>query len=154
MKMADAPYYEDIRLQRDQILLEEIKKHLPALKDLLILMEDSYEDSIYRFYHQSYKVYSLQYCTVEAAELFKKIAQSIDGSLCNLFEGIVVQGTGVTFEGEHNENWPRHTRPIVEAFFHAKYFVEMMVKYGGQMESVSPVLPSGWAAILELYNQR
>ena len=152
--MANAPYYEDIRLQRDQILLEEIKKYLPALNELLIQMEDIYEDGTYRFYHQSKKVYSLKYCTTEAADLFKKIAQSIDRSLCNLFEEIVAQGTGVTFESAHNENWPLHTRPIVEAFFHAKYFVEMMVKYGGQMESVSPVLPSCWAAILELYNQR
>ena len=30
----------------------------------------------------------------------------------------------------HNDDWPRHARPLVEAFLHAKYFVEMMVKYG------------------------
>jgi hypothetical protein len=152
--MTTAQYSEDICLQRDQILLEEIKKHLLALKELLSLMEDNFEDSIYRFYHHSKKVYSLQYFTSEAADVFRKIAQSIDRSLCNLFEEIVAQGTGVTFESAHNKNWPLHTRPIVEAFFHAKYFVEMMVKCGGQMEFVSPILPSGWAAILELYNQR
>jgi hypothetical protein len=126
--MANPPDYEDIRLQRDQILLEEIKKHLPALKELLIRMEDCYEDGIYRFYHQSNKVYSLQHCTDEASDLFKKIVQSIDRSLCNQFKEIVAQGTGLIFESAHNKNWSIHTRPIVEAFFHAKYFIEMMVK--------------------------
>jgi len=55
---------------------------------------------------------------------------------------------------EHNQNWLLYTRPIVEAYLHAKYFVEMMVKYGQEMEDVPMFLPSGWAAILELYDQR
>jgi hypothetical protein len=42
----------------------------------------------------------------------------------------------------------------VEAFLHAKYFVEMMVKHGRAMDQASEQLPSAWAAILELYRQR
>lgn len=47
-----------------------------------------------------------------------------------------------------------HTRPIVEAFLHAKYFLEMMIKYAREMDAAPIMLPTGWAAILELYNQR
>lgn len=30
----------------------------------------------------------------------------------------------------HNEGWPQHTRTMVEALFHAHYFVKMARKYG------------------------
>ena len=29
------------------------------------------------------------------------------------------------FEDEHNKEWSKHTGPFVEAFFHARYFLEM-----------------------------
>jgi hypothetical protein len=58
------------------------------------------------------------------------------------------------FKTDHNENWALYTRPIVEAFLHAKYFMEMMVKYGTEMDTAQSTLPTGWAAILCLYNQR
>ena len=44
--------------------------------------------------------------------------------------------------------------PIVEAFFHAKYFLEMAVRYGRTLESPPRKLPSGWAAFLYLYDLR
>ena len=51
-------------------------------------------------------------------------------------------------EHEHNEKWTHHTRPFVEAFFHAKYFLEMVIKYGKEIEEPPEILPSGWAAVL------
>jgi hypothetical protein len=86
--------------------------------------------------------------------LFRDIGQPVNGQLCARFEEIVAAGTGIKFAGEHNKDWSRYTRPQVEAFLHAKYFVEMMVKHGRAMDQVPKVLPSGWAAILELYGQR
>jgi hypothetical protein len=67
---------------------------------------------------------------------------------------IVKEGTGKTFENEHNRRWPQETRPIVEAFFHARYFLEMAVRYGKDLEHPPRMLPSGWAALLYLYNLR
>jgi hypothetical protein len=46
------------------------------------------------------------------------------------------------------------TRPILEAYQHAKYFLEMAVKYGSQLERPPNLLPSGWAAVLHLYGLR
>jgi len=70
------------------------------------------------------------------------------------FMAIVRDGTGKTFEREHNRRWLEVTRPIVEAFFHAHYFLEMAVRYGMQLKHPPRQLPSGWAAFLYLYNLR
>ena len=45
-------------------------------------------------------------------------------------------------------------RRIAEAFFHAHYFLEMLVKYGNELKFPPNMLPSGWAAVLYLYNLR
>ena len=78
----------------------------------------------------------------------------VSGSLNDFFETIITQGTAIKFQVEHNQQWLEHPRAIVEAFLHTKYFTEMMVKYGSSLETAPSWLPSGWAAILELYNQR
>ncbi len=70
------------------------------------------------------------------------------------FTGIVAQGTGKEFEMSHNQKWLHHTRPIVEAFFHAHYFLKMAVKYGKELESAPDRMPSGWAAVLYLFDLR
>jgi len=51
-------------------------------------------------------------------------------------------------------NWGYHEQSIIVAFLRTKYFVEMMVKYGRELEVLPEFLPSGWAAILVLYGQR
>jgi hypothetical protein len=55
---------------------------------------------------------------------------------------------------ELNMNWERHTRPVLEAFFHAKFMLEMIVKYGKALECPPRLLPSGWAVLLHLYRLR
>jgi len=142
------------RVERDQELLDTIKSRLPDLERVEELFGFEREDGIYRFYHQSFKVYGLQNCTLGAVGIFQSIAEATENRLCDWFEQIVADGTGKTFEPEHNQNWPEHTRRIVEAFFDARYFLEIMIKYGHEMESPPEMLPFGWAAILELYNQR
>ena len=43
---------------------------------------------------------------------------------------------------------------LIEAFLHAKFFLEMVVKYGKELEAAQNLLPSGWAAVLCLYDLR
>jgi len=57
-------------------------------------------------------------------------------------------------ERQGNRRWLEVTRPIVEAFFHAQYFLEMAVRYGRQLKRPPRQLPSGWAAFLYLYDLR
>ena len=70
------------------------------------------------------------------------------------FEEIFKDGTGKKFEMNHNREWMKHTRPMLEAFFHAKYFLEMAVRYGKKLDKAPNCLPFGWAALLYFYNLR
>jgi hypothetical protein len=54
---------------------------------------------------------------------------------------------------EDNARWAEATRPIVEAFFHARYFVEMAVRYA-RLDEPPQFLPSGYAVLLCLYGLR
>lgn len=143
-------------LTKDNELLARIKSRLPELEALLQRISSHwfYEDPIYRFYYQSFKVYSLQQETKEITEALRSLAPE-GHSLCKAFEEIYAAGaSGKRFEMEHNQNWTMHTRPFVEAFLHAKFFLEMAVKYGKELETAPTMLPSGWAALLCLYNLR
>jgi hypothetical protein len=138
----------------DKELLTSLKSNLPQMKELLseINKEYRYEDYIYRFYHQSFKVYRLQDLTMSITKLLIQVAPDIN--LNPWFLQIFNEGTCKEFKLEHNKHWPEETRPIVEAFFHAKYFLEMCVKYAEELERPPEVLPSGWASVLYLYNMR
>jgi hypothetical protein len=137
-------------------LLTNIKAKLPELDGLLQEMRShwEYEDPVYRFYHQSFKVYALQNETKRIVAALRSIAPN-GTTFSPMFEEICQAGaSGKHFEPEHNVNWTMHTRPFVEAFFHAKFFLEMAVKYGRELEEPPHMLPSGWAALLCLYNLR
>jgi hypothetical protein len=55
---------------------------------------------------------------------------------------------------EDNSRWLQSTRPILEAYFHSHYFLRMICKYGKTINEPPDRLPSGWAAVLYLYNMR
>jgi hypothetical protein len=133
-------------------LLKKIKDAMPALEKLLQESRHSEEDLIYRFYHQSFKVYGIQFQTAQMIARFQELAPHL--VLNEWFMQIVQEGTGKEFSPSDNANWMAITRPMVEAFCHARYFLQMMCKYGRELSAPPPVLPSGWAAVLYLYNLR
>lgn len=137
-----------------ECLLHAAKEHLPHLKELLLEISGhwGYEDPIYRFYHQSFKVYSLQGKTQEIVTALQALAPHL--KMNKDFKQIITKGIDQTFHESHNREWLRHTRPIVEAFFHAKYMLEMICKYAEELEAPPQLLPSGWATVLYLYNLR
>ncbi len=135
------------------LLFNRIKASLPELSALLEETVDTpYEDRIYRFYHGSYKVFYLQMQTQAIVTAFEKLMP--DYPLNDDFLAIVGEGTNRIFSKADNKRWAEATRPIVEAFLHAKYFLEMMVKYGKELDYPPVTMPSGWAAVLYLYNLR
>jgi len=140
--------------QEVQQLFANLRASLPELEKLLRDCEShgGYDDGIYRFYHHSFKVYSLQEMTSATVAALQSLAP--ERTLNESFMAIVRDGTGKTFEREHNRRWLEVTRPIVEAFFHARYFLEMAARYGKQLKHPPRQLPSGWAAFLYLYNLR
>ena len=133
-------------------LLQNIKQALPKLEKLLadLEFEEATEDGVYRFYDGSYKVYGLQNATALIVNALKELLP--DRPLNASFTRIVAEGTGHDFKDENDQNWFPTTRAILEAFFHAQYFLEMACKYGRELDQPPDAMPSGWAAVLYLYN--
>jgi len=146
--------YEEQTKQMDN-LLSNIKENLPELETLLsdISGHWQYEDLIYRYYHHSFKVYWIQQHTEEMVALFLKLSPNEKG-LNNKFVEIFEMGKDKTFKMEDNQNWNEVCAPMVEAFLHAKFFLEMIVKYGKEYDESPDMLDSGWAAVLILYGLR
>jgi hypothetical protein len=142
------------REEKERTLLANLKNSKAELATLLEKCSDNwgYEDPIYRFYHQSFKVFfNLQPATEEIVAALRELLP--EQPLNDWFLQIVAEGTGSKFTQEMNEDWLRHTRPIVEAFFHARYMLEMAVRYA-DLDAPPLPLPSGWAAFLYLFNLR
>ncbi len=134
-------------------LLRSLRIYRRDIEELLAKANDQwgYEDPVYRYYHQSYKVYFLQDKTKAIVDLLRKL--SPESELNSWFLEIVAAGTGREFRSEDNRHWTRAARPILEAFFHARFFLEMALRYGS-LEKPPQVLPSGYAALLYLYGLR
>jgi predicted protein tyrosine phosphatase len=150
----------DTYLSVDQRGVEEAKlfaaiiRKLPRLEEVLrtVNCQHAYEDAVYRFYHGSFKVFGIQAST----QLIVKTLQSLAPRrpLCSSFSRIVAEGTGKEWTEEVNQRWPETTRPMLEAFFHARYFLEMVCKFGKELKEPPQPMPSGWAAVLELHRLR
>jgi len=70
-----------------------------------------------------------------------------------VFENVISDGAGMVFNLRHNRNWDKHTRPMLEAFSHARFMIEMAVRYADLPEPPK-TLASGYGALLYLYDLR
>lgn len=141
-----------------QELFSAIGRELPQLEKLLIRVsgDSCYTDGIYRFYHQSWKIRYLQ-DTIE--EIVRKLGALLPQRKMNeWFLMIIGEGLSKDFGPlviDHaNKKWFSYSRPVVEAFLHAKYFLEMVVCSGKTLKYPPNALPSQWASVLYLYNLR
>lgn len=141
------------RAAEERRLLAALRRDRAELEALLERCDGHWggEDAVYRFYHQSFKVYALQHTTEAIVERLRALAP--DRELNPWFLEIVGAGTGLVFAPRHNALWLEVTRPILEAYFHARYFLEMAVRYG-DLDEPPTLLPSGWAALLYLFGLR
>lgn len=140
--------------QASEPLLIAIKQRLPELEKLLDEVSGHWglEDGFYRFYHQSFKVFRLQSLTIRIVEALEASNPKVE--LNPWFRQIISEGTGHKFDNEANARWLTTTRPILEAFFHARTMLGFAVKYGRKFDHTPTMMPSGWAALLYLYNMR
>lgn len=141
-------------MSEDSHLFERVKRALPKLKQLQGEAEQMFgaPDAFYRFYYQSFKAYRIQNFTIDCTKLFRELGD--DSPLNPWYETIIKEGTNKEFDLEHNDNWLVHVRPLFEAYFHAKMFLDMMIWCAENMMCVPHIIPSQWAAILCLYKQR
>ena len=137
--------------ERTHDLLRRIKAELPALKEWLLVARAVEENGFYRFYHQSYKVFEiLQPVTGKGHDLIIRIGAGIDMPN-EWYQQIYQEGMKHEFDMSVNEHWLETTRPVLEAFWHTRYFIQMMVRYGKKLKSAPECTPSGWAAVLYLF---
>jgi len=146
-------YFEELA-KRNQELLTNIQNRLSDLDNLWddINSHWNYEDSIYRFYHYSAKVYYIQNLTIKIVDVLKSLAPK-DTKFNETFMEIFKNGTNHKHLS-HGKHWEKNTRPLLEAFFHAKFMLEMAIKYGKELKEAPNMLPSGWAALLYFYGLR
>ena len=144
----------DERERLEHVLLENLRRSSDKLKALLEQVNDPwvYEDRMYRFFYGSFKVFDLQDATTQIAAALREVSPE-GTAFCDIFEKILRNGTGREFTTEDNARWIDATLPITTAFLHAKYFLEMAVQYSAPTHRLRP-LPSGWAALLCLYDIR
>ena len=89
---------------RDRLLAKLREKSVES-PELLTKMETHWgtEDGVYRFFHQSLKVYHTQDMTLESVGFLQSLLP--ERPLNIWFMQIVSEGTGKEFEMSHNENW-------------------------------------------------
>jgi hypothetical protein len=136
------------------LLLANLKAALPNLEKLReeCRARDD-EDVPYRLLHQSNKVYGAQHHTTEIVTCLRVVAPD-PGKLDAHFEEIVAAGTGKKWELSHNDDWTRHTRPIVEAYFWTRYLLDMAIRFAREYDRPPAIMDYGWAALLTVYRLR
>lgn len=151
----DKPESISARSMAETELLEKIHANLDTLTGLQKKCDDHWgaEDYIYRFWHGSFKVYGLQDLTQNIVDTLVDLCPQ-GGQINPWFTDIIAAGTNKTFDLSHNKEWVHHTRPLVDAYFHARFMLDMVVKYGHELTATPVFLPSGWAAVLYLYQIR
>ena len=135
-------------------LLTNIKENKSEIEKLHNAFRQLEEDYVYRFYHQSFKVFGATEQIRQAKLLFEQLAPD-SLPLNDWFREIADTAVNKEFDfAKTNQIWLAETRPILEAFWHAKYFLEQMLVAANNLEVSPQMLPNGWAAVLYLYNLR
>ena len=135
-------------------LLQNIKDQRNSIEALLASYKKLEPDLVYRFYHQSFKVFGMVQLIREANKLFSDLAPEA-AFLNQWYVKITRTALAKKFEGsETNRHWLEAILPITQAFWHAKYFLEQMLVAADELEEAPQILPSGWAAVLYLYDLR
>lgn len=135
-------------------LVTNLNAAAPEIRELWKLCSShwTYEDPVYRLWHGSFKVYSLQGYTLQIVAALQALLPK--RQLNADFLDLIAAGTGKVFHRDVNKKWFASTRPIVETFFHARFMLEMAAKYARKFKTPPRSLPSGWAAFLYLYDLR
>ena len=135
-------------------LLTASRLALPDLEALLetILEDWNHWDGIYRFYHQSFKVYHLQALTLRISDALQALMPGRE--MNGLFQQVLTAGTGREFHNSDNRAWVPETLPVTAAYLHAKTFLEVAIRCAKTYDHVESSLPSDLALFLYLFDLR
>lgn len=151
--MAEIKTTHEKRHSLADLLLAQIKSEKDTLDKLVSSFEKSEPEFLYRFYHQSFKVFGYKELIRYTVQFLEKLAPE-SSKLNEWFRGIIDLGLDKDFTDSTNKNWLRETQPLLEAFWHTKFFVTQMKSSAARLETAPEILPYDWAAVLYLYDLR
>lgn len=135
-------------------MLANIKSNIDVVESLAGSFRKSEPEFIYRFYHQSFKVYGYKHLIKYSVDFYEKISPE-SRPLNAWFKSIVDDGLAREFDSDAtNQNWLQEVQPLLEAFWHSKYFSEQMLSVALTLDTAPEILPFDWAAVLYLYDLR
>src|SRR5688572_2553392 len=135
-------------------LLVNINEHRADIERLLAVYKKEEPDLVYRFYHQSYKVFIMVELTRQVVNLFHRLAPD-SAKLNDWYALITTEALSKEFDPDKtNSIWLAETLPVLQGYWHSKYFLEQMLVAAEELDEAPEILPSGWAAVLYLYNLR
>jgi len=133
----------DDRQEKGAQLLSTIQARLPELQALWRKSVPlGYEDPIYRYYHNSFKVYRVQQTTLDIFRILQSLMP--DRYLNMSFCRIVRAGTGQVFEFSHNVKWT-NTRVPCSKRSSMPGTCWTCFEIRRQLTEAPRMLPSGWA---------
>lgn len=137
------------RSPEERTLRNNLVTKAPELQALLEKTNGivGYEDAVYRFYSQSFKVFAVQSLTVEIVAMLRSLVPGRE--FHPFFRQVIEAGTEKTFTTDVNRRWVDSAGPVLQAFLHARYFLEMGCKYREPPQGV--FLDSRWMALRFLY---
>lgn len=132
--------------QGQRVLIKNLKKRRRKLIKLLESINSHWEieDVVYRLYHSSYK-------TIWAWDVTQKVMKELEGLYRYGYRNRNSVIKEIMEEGLDKKADPRRW---IEAMLHARYLLEMAIKYSKEVKKPLQCLPSGYAAILYLYGLR
>ena len=150
------PSQQDPRYRELDARRHEYAAEIHRLADLWNKAE-IIEDGVYRFYHRSFKVANLLAMANEVYALLRGLCPAgcrLNPWFVEIAEDAERKWTTASDLKTRNAHWTRHARAVVEFAFHCNYFLGRLVQYESLEFASLRLLPSGVAAILELYGIR
>lgn len=129
--------------------LEEIQRRIEPNKGAL-------EDCVYRFWHQSFKVEYARVITRDITLVLAEAALETGTELNPWYQEIVDAQALFRFDYSMNEDWPKHTRPVIDAFLHTTWLLGAILRTLSQPPHrvVRGILSYDWATIQCVFKLR
>ena len=135
-------------------LLDAIRHRRAEIEELQRGLEAAEADGVLGYYEPGVEIYQLQ-PAVRAARKFLAALAPAGIELNPGFLEVCRGACARRFEWEANPgDWGAETRPILEGFWHCRYFVRMLARFGCEPEAASGPMSPGRAAVLCLYGLR
>ena len=135
-------------------LYDNVRLQMPWLQPMLTRMRSrwTYDNSVECLYRGSSQVFFLHH---EITEIVKALKSLLNVELNKQFIKIISEGMRpyeIDYDlSKDKATFEERARRTLEAFFHCKFFLEMICKYGS-LERKPTSADNGWSAILRLYD--